>query len=174
MQPVGSRVSSCRCRAGPSAAKAVPVCRPAKPPWSYGGLPKFGTRWELHLKRRPFARRRHHPDAAPMHLHDLLRDGEAEARAALGLGKGTVDLVELLEDPSLLVKGYARPGVRHRDGEMAVPRARSDAHLAGVGELDGVANEIEQHLRQALFVSEANRERLLHGGRERELLVLGE
>src|SRR5262245_8309391 len=57
---------------------------------------------------------------------------------------------------------------------MAVPRARGDAHLAGVGELDGIANEVEQHLREALFVSEANRERLFHGGCERELFVLGE
>src|SRR5215475_6718263 len=174
MQPVGSRVSSCRCRAGPSAAKAVPVCRPAKPPWSYGGLPKFGTRWELHLKRRPFARRRLHPDAAPMHLHDLLGDSEAEARAAFGLGKGTVDLVELIEDLMLLVEWYARPGVCHRDGEMAVACARGDADFAGVGELDGIANEVEQHLREALLVPQANRERLGHGCRERELLVLGE
>src|SRR5215510_15891494 len=107
-----------------------------------------------------------------MHLDDLLGDGEPEPRAALGLSKGTVDLVELLEDLSLLVKRYARPGVRHRDGEIAVPRARGDADLAGVGELDGIAHEIEQHLREALFVAEANRERLLHGGRQRELLVL--
>jgi len=51
-------------------------------------------------------------------------------------------------------------------------RARGDAHLAGVGELDGVANEVEQYLRQALFVTEANWERLLHLRRQRELLVL--
>ena len=28
--------------------------------------------------------------------------------------------MELLEDPISLIKGYARPGVRHRDGELAV------------------------------------------------------
>jgi len=40
--------------------------------------------------------------------------------------------------------------------EMAkwcVPRARGDAHLAGVGELDGVTNEVEQNLREALLVA---------------------
>jgi hypothetical protein len=47
-------------------------------------------------------------------------------------------------------------------------------HLAGVGELDGVANEVQQHLREALFVSETKWEWLVHRGRERELLVLGE
>jgi len=57
---------------------------------------------------------------------------------------------------------------------MAVPRTRGDADFAGVGELDGITDEVEQHLRKALFVSEANRERLVHGRSERELLVLGE
>src|SRR5262249_13712174 len=52
--------------------------------------------------------------------------------------------------------------VSHRHGETAVPRARGDAHLAGVSELDGVANEIEQHLREALLITQANWERLLH------------
>src|SRR5215468_5623127 len=112
------------------------------------GLSEFSPRGELHLKRRSFARRRHHPDAAAVHLDDLLGDGEPEPRAALGLGKGTVDLVELIENSILLIKGYARAGVGHRDGEMAVPRARGDVHLADVGELDGVANQVEQHLRE--------------------------
>src|SRR5262245_64483547 len=98
-----------------------------------------------------------------MHLNDLLGNGEAQARAALGLGKRAVDLMELVKDPTLLIERYAGPGVRHRDSELAIARARGDAHLAGVRELDGVANEVEQHLREALLVSKANRERLVHG-----------
>jgi hypothetical protein len=39
-----------------------------------------------------------------MHLHDLLGDGKAEARAAFCLGVGAVDLVKLIEDPILLVE----------------------------------------------------------------------
>src|SRR5262247_1107912 len=70
---------------------------------SRGELPEFGARGELHLKRRSFARRRHHPDAAAVHLHDLLGDGEPEARAAFRLGHRAVDLMELIEDPILLV-----------------------------------------------------------------------
>src|SRR5262245_25480908 len=96
------------------------------------GLAELGPRGEFHLKRRAFAWRRHHPDPASMHLHDLLGDGEAEARPDLGLGKGTVDLGELIEDPILLIERYAGPGVRHGYGEVAVPRARGDAHRAGV------------------------------------------
>ena len=44
-----------------------------------------------------------------MHLDDLLGDGEPEARTALGLGVGAVDLMELLEDPILLVGGIPGP-----------------------------------------------------------------
>ena len=38
---------------------------------------ELGARGELHLKRRAFARRRHHPDPVLVHLHDLLGDAEA-------------------------------------------------------------------------------------------------
>src|SRR5690242_18374424 len=110
----------------PDLALRVRASRPADLPnprrpgcaFSWGALPKFGARGELHLERRSFARRRHHPDAPAVHLDDLFGDGEPEPRAALGLGKRAVDLVELIKDPILLIKGYARPGVRHRDGEM--------------------------------------------------------
>jgi hypothetical protein len=58
----------------------------ALPSAALNGLPELGTRGQLHLKRRPFARRRLYPDAAAVHLDDLLGDGEPEARAALGPG----------------------------------------------------------------------------------------
>src|SRR5262245_10928836 len=41
-----------------------------------------------------------------------------------------------------------------------------------VGKLDGIPYEIEEYLREALFVPEANRERLVHISLERELLIL--
>src|SRR5215831_540609 len=53
----------------------------------------------------------------------------------LALVRELVDLVELIEDPTPLIKRNAGAGVCDRDGEMAVARARGDAHLAGVGEL---------------------------------------
>ena len=57
---------------------------------------------------------------------------------------------------------------------MAVRRGGDDAHLAGVGELDGVADEVEEHLREALLVAQADRQRLGDIGLERELLGLGQ
>ena len=46
-------------------------------------------------------------------LDNLLGNGEPEACAAFGLGERAVDLMELIEDPILLIKGYARSGVCH-------------------------------------------------------------
>ena len=61
--------------------------------------------------------------------------------------------MELLEDPSLLIQWYAGPGARHRDGERNVPYARGNAHFSSVSELDGVADEVEERLREALLVA---------------------
>jgi hypothetical protein len=75
----------------------------------------------------------HHPDAAAVYLHDLLGDGEPEARAALGLGKRAVDLVELIEDPILLLKRYAGTGIGSNpagDASKEFARSRMSA-IAG-------------------------------------------
>ena len=42
--------------------------------------------------------------------------------------------------------------------ERAVSRCGLDCHLAGVGELDGVSDEVEKDLRQAAFVAMACRQ----------------
>ena len=90
-----------------------------------------------------------------MHFHDLLGDGQPEASAALGLCVRAVDLVELVKDAGLVLLGNAWPCIGHADVEAAVDRLCSHAHLARVGELDGVADEVEEHLGEALLISEA-------------------
>src|SRR5262249_43180009 len=67
------------------------------------------------------------PDAAAVHLHNLLGDGETKPGAALGLGVGAVDLVELLENAGLVLLRNAGPGVGHTDGEVAVAGRGGDA-----------------------------------------------
>src|SRR5215467_2065464 len=156
-------------RCGRADGLTLMVCRA-----SWRLLVRLGARGQLHLKRRSFARRRLHPDAAAMHLHDLLGDGEAKAGTALGFGKRTVDLVELIEYAGLLLLRDPWPRVRHGDGEMTVDRLRRDAYLAGVGELDGVADEVEEHLGEALLVAKPDGQGLRNLGLERELLVLSE
>jgi hypothetical protein len=98
----------------------------------------------------------------------------AQTRPTLGLGIGAIDLVELLEDARQVFRRYARPRIHHADGEMAVHHRRRDAHLAGIGELDGVTHQVEQHLGEALLVTEADRQGLGHFCLEDELLGLGQ
>src|SRR5262249_53569505 len=86
--------------------------------------------------------------------------------------KRAVDLMELLEDTRLLCGRNAGTRIGYGHVEVPVYRFRRDKHLASVGELDGVADEIKEHLGQALLIAEANVEGLLHLGLERELLVL--
>ena len=93
-----------------------------------------------------------------MHLHDLLGDGEAQTGAAFGLSKGDIGLMELFEDTRLLGEWNARTGVCYEKVEVPVYRFRRDAHLAGVGELDGVADQVEQDLGEALLVAEGQLE----------------
>ena len=109
------------------------------------------------MEGRTLAKARLDPDAATVHLDNLLRDGEAESGAALGLGVGAVYLVELLEDAGELIGRNAGARVGDAHGEMAVGRACRDAHLPCVGELDGVADEVEQNLGEALLVAKAER-----------------
>jgi hypothetical protein len=46
--------------------------------------------------------------------------------------------------------------VGHSDVEVTVYRVRRDTNLAGVGELDRVTDEVQEHLGQTLLVAEAN------------------
>ena len=66
--------------------------------------------------------------------------------------------MELLENLNLLSDRYSRPGIAHRDVERAVQGRGADRNLAPIGELDGIAHKVEQHLRDAPLVAAADRE----------------
>ena len=108
---------------------------------------------QVELEGRPLAEFRFHPDLPAVHLDDLLGDGEPEAGPALGLGVGAVDLVELIEYAVRSSRRYPGTGIDHRDGEQPLRRWRRCAPRR-VGELDGVADEIEQDLGEALLVAQ--------------------
>src|SRR5262249_239820 len=110
---------------------------------SWHGPPEFGARGEFHLEGRAIPERRFDPNAAAVHLDDLPGACEPQTGPALGLGVGTVDLVEPLKDAGLVLFGNAWPSIGHADVEVAVDRLGTHAYLARVGELDGVADEVE-------------------------------
>src|SRR6478735_9508194 len=99
------------------------------------------------MEDRALAERRLHPDTTPVHLNDLLGYRQSKPRSPLRFGVGAVHLMELLEYPRQLVGRYAGPSIGDTNSEMAVRRAGSNTHYTRVGELDGVAHEVEQHLR---------------------------
>src|SRR5689334_15849645 len=93
------------------------------------------------------------PEAAAVHFDDALGDGEAEPGAALLLGGRGIGLLKLLEDLGLVLLGDARSGIAHRDREASVRNRGADRNFAGIGELDGVADQIEQNLGEPALVA---------------------
>src|SRR5438132_12144452 len=100
----------------------------------------------------------------PCISNNLLGNGEAKASTAFGLGIRVIDLMELLEDSCPLPLRDARASVHHTDREVSVDSFSGHADLTFISELDGIADEIEQHLRKALFIADANRQRFGHRG----------
>ena len=126
------------------------------------------------MEGRPLSECRFHPEAPAVQLHDSPRDREPEPGAARLPGAGAVSLLELLED--LLLVGLGDPGarIRHRDDDGAVRRPGLDRDLAGVGELDRVAGEVQQHLGEPPLVAPARRQIGRDDRLEGELLAGGE
>jgi hypothetical protein len=114
------------------------------------------------------------PDATAVHLDDAPGDGQAETGAPLRARRRAVDLLELLEDPLLVGLGDARARVRDRDAEGPVGRGRLQADLAGLGELDRVADEVQQDLGEAALVAVADGQVGGDRGLQRQVLLGGE
>ena len=89
-----------------------------------------------------------------MQLDDALGDRQPQPGAALLLGIGAVHLMELLEYSRLLRLRNA--GTRVGDGNARTYHwlaLGGNAHLACIGELDGVAHEVEQDLGDTPLVA---------------------
>ena len=77
----------------------------------------------------------------------VLDDGQAETRAAGGLGVALVDAVEALKDPALVLGRNADAGIKNRDGGFLLAVFNMDADAAaGTVIFDGVVAEIVKHL----------------------------
>jgi len=77
-----------------------------------------------------------------MQFDDALGNRQSQPSPAFPLRDRRVGLLELLEDFRLLGFGDAGSGVAHRDHEGAVGCGRLDRHLASIGELYRVADEV--------------------------------
>src|SRR6516225_9213924 len=115
----------------------------------------FNDDRQCECKGRAMARLRLDPDLAAVHLNDPLGDGQSQAGAALLAGDGVVGLLELLKQFGLIGSGDAGSGITDRYMECAVVRFGLDGDFASIGELDRIAYEIDENLRQAPTVAAA-------------------
>lgn len=119
---------------------------------SGGGLgrgragPLGGAEGEVHGEGGALAEAAVHADGAAVRFHQILDQHQAEAAALVGAGAGAADPVEALEQARQLVRGDAGAGVGH--GEPGPVAGRGHPHLgaAGEGELQGVAEQVEDDL----------------------------
>src|SRR5262249_12256162 len=109
------------------------------------------------IKRRSLAWLGFHPNSAAVHLDDSLGDRKAQTGATLLACDRAVRLLKLLENLGLICWGYTGSRVADRNHERTVCRLCSDRHLALVGELDRVADQVEQHLGEPPSVPVAGR-----------------
>ncbi len=99
------------------------------------------------------------PDPASHHLDQVRRDGQAQSSAPEPARRRRVGLHERAENLPLLLERDADAGIRNGEvqhrffGRHAVG-GHLDDDIAGFGELDRVAHEIDQHLPQAAWIAD--------------------
>jgi len=99
---------------------------------------------------RPLAARL---DAPAVQLRDRPHDGEAESEPALGAVEVAPALDEQLEDARQERRVDAAPVVLHLQPRRRAERRRAQPHMpAGGRVLDGVGEEVRDHLRQPLRI----------------------
>ena len=88
-------------------------------------------------------------DRAAQHADQSAADCQAQARSAEAARRGRVGLLERLEQPPDLLVRHPDAGITDRDAQGPVAPPHLDPDFARLRELDGVADQIEQHLTQA-------------------------
>jgi hypothetical protein len=116
------------------------------------------SRRERHaeIKARTVSRLARDADCAAHALDDAPGNGKAKTGAAVSASRGSVGLFEVVKDARLIFRPETDAGVAHleADADTVLVRLGGDGDAARVGELDGVAGEIEQHLAQSRWIAD--------------------
>jgi hypothetical protein len=118
----------------------------------------FDPHGDGEIEYRPFARLGFDPDPPAVHFNNALSDRQAKTSSSLLAGDRAIGLLELLENLGLIGWGYTGSGVAHRNRERSVHRRGSDRDLALIGELDRVADKVEQDLGKPPSIPAAPRQ----------------
>ena len=99
-----------------------------------------------------------------MQLDELLDQRQPDAAALVRARAGVLDAVEPLEQAGHLAGGDADAGVGHRDHRVAALRAHGDPDTAVEGELQRVAEQVQDHLlpHAAVEVDRIGQRRAVH------------
>ncbi len=151
-------------RAGTGRGQPVPAARSA-------AAGRIGRDTEHHRddERRAHARLAVDGDTALHRLGQAPHDRQAEAGAAEAAGRRTVGLDEGMEQPVALLGREADAGVDHanaeREARVALGRSafEDETDRPRLGELQGIAQQVEQDLLQAQRIADrARRHRRRH------------
>src|SRR5262245_25763292 len=124
---------------------------------------------DLHEEGRALAVVRLDPDASVEPVDELTADVETEAGAPDAARHVRIEAIELLEDAPALGCRDAEPAVADRPQHVVVPALDADVHGPAVRRvLDGVLDEVDEHLAQLLLVGAHGRKLLRRGEIERD------
>src|SRR5262249_42892545 len=133
--------------------------------------------WHLDPEQAALAEPALHADLAVEQLDQVLADRQAQTGAAEAARGGRVGLRERAEQPGDLLGRDADAGVLDLEAQprtaRARPRRRAQHHLARVGELERVAEQVHQDLAQPALVvlDELRQERIALDGEAQALGV---
>src|SRR6202050_3753629 len=116
------------------------------------------------------------PDGAAHSFENAFGDGQAKTVAAVLSRGAAVGLLELEKNPRAVFGRDADAGVAYRDGDLVRLSGRfdDDRDAAVLGELEGVASEIEQHLAQPCGIANhMRREAFVHVAADFQAFGLG-
>jgi len=82
-----------------------------------------------------------------MHFDDPFCNSQAKAGAAFGFGMRALGLLKFFKNLGLIGLGNAGASIGHRNRITAVRGSGFHGDFAGIGELDCIADKVEQHLR---------------------------
>lgn len=115
----------------------------------------FVVLWQDQAEHTAFARAAVNADLPAQQMRQVARDRKPQAGATVTAVAGTVDLMEGTENGLLLVGGNADASIAHSEDNASASLVTDvQAHLATLGELDGIGQQVLEDLLQALAVGE--------------------
>ena len=103
-------------------------------------------RRQLHMELRALTFTAADADCAAHQLHQLARDGGAQARTTKAARGGRISLCKRVKNTFELVLRNANARVLDGQVQAALLIVHAQLHMAAFGELDGIAHQIDENL----------------------------